>query len=442
MQKYNRAELIIFFIEYNIYLINNMFSLISCGIINKNIIYILIGGMGKILAQLIYKVDNEIKNHPFYLGIASGLGMSLSLIPFIFVKKKSRNVILNEQKDKSYNKDTNSISSKNNNKKNQYKRKITFQKYLLIFISAILDFSQKLLSFVFIDNIDYNFWIFDMIFLSLFSFCILKTRLYKHQYLTLGIMIILGIAFNIINLYNVADKNRYKNVLLVLLIEIIFSLCTVINKYLMEYRFCLPYEISFYQGIISLIINIILLSIFTNIEIDNINYQNIEYNGKKYLDNFYQYIEQIKLIRILVFIVTMICRLTFNLFSIITVKYYTPSHIALILLIGEIAFIFDNGVNLKLYIKMIIILILTFSLLIFTEIIELNFCGLQKYTRKNIAERADSASGKSDDSNEVDGLEIKSNGSSNDSNDINDNKNEKDCTKQLLPDKEMELFYK
>jgi hypothetical protein len=275
-----------------------------------------------------------------------------------------------------------------------------------------------------------------MIFLSLFSYIVLKMKLYIHQYLTIGIMIILGISINVINLYDVEDKNRYKNILLVLLIEIIYSLSMVINKFLMEYRFCSPYEISFSQGIFGLIINTILLTIFSHIEMKNEKYQNIEYMGKKYLDNFYQFTEGINIKIILVFIVSMICRLSFNLFSIITVKNYTPSHIALILLIGEITFIFNSEIDWKFFAKIIILIILAFSLLVFTEIIELNFCGLQKYTRKSIAERADNASGKSDDSNEVDGLEIHSNGSSNGS---NERKKEKDSSNKKETDKEIEI---
>ena len=407
--------------------------LISCGDINKNIIYVLIGGLGKIFAEVIYDVDREITKHPFYLGIASGLGMSLSLIPFFVFKKKSKT-----QKDQLIfiNNEKNSISYNDNNEKDKNKKKLKYQKYLLILSSAFLDFAQKLLTYVFIDDIDYNFWIFDMIFLSLFSYIVLKIKLYIHQYLTIGIMIILGISINVINLYDVEDKNRYLNILLVHLIEIIYSLSMVINKFLMEYRFCSPYEISFSQGIFGLIINTILLTIFSHIEMKNEKYQNIEYMGKKYLDNFYQFTEGINIKIILVFIVSMICRLSFNLFSIITVKNYTPSHIALILLIGEITFIFNSEIDWKFFAKIIILIILAFSLLVFTEIIELNFCGLQKYTRKNIAERADNASGKSDDSNEVDGLEIHSNGSSNGS---NEKKKEKDSSNKKETDKEIEI---
>ena len=424
-----------------------MICLISCGEINKYIIYVLIGGFGKILAEVIYDVDREITKHPFYLGIASGLGMSLSLIPLIIFKIKTKNLIRKSRKPENriFNEQIEQLINKNianNDITEKNKKQLMCQKYLLIFVSAFLDFTQKILTYVFIDNIVYNFWTFDMIFLSLFSYFILKIRLYIHQYLTIVLMIISGISINIINLYNVEDISGYKNILLVLLIEIIFSLSMVINKFLMEYNFCSPYEISFAQGFFSLIINVILLAIFTHIEMKNSNYQKIEYMGKKYLDNFYQYLESIDSKKLVVFIVSMISRLLFNLFSIITVKYYTPSHIGLILLIGEITFIFNSEIDWKLFTKIIIIIILAISLFVFTEIIELNFCGLQKYTRKNIKDRADKDNDISDDSNEVDGWEINLNDpsispNSKIENNQNDN-NEKDSSEKLMPDEENE----
>lgn len=416
-------------------------SLISCGAINKNIIYIIIGGLGKIFAELIYKLDDKITSHPFMIGIASALGMCLSIIPYIFLKIKTRNL------NKTYHNIENLIAEEINEKeKNKNKNKsILCHKYLLILASAFLDFSQKILSYLFVDDIDYNFWIFDMVFLSLFSFLILKSKLYIHQYVTLIIMVILGVSLNVINLYEVIDKNRWKNIGLVLTIEVIYSLINVINKYAMEYCFCVPYEISFYQGLFSLIINIILLVIFTNKNIENNNkYQKIDYKEKKYLDNFYQYIENIDITQIFVFIVIMICRLCFNLFSNITVKFYTPSHVALILLIGEIIFIFidyydDNQKIWQLIANIIIFIICLFMLLIYTEIIELNFCGLEKNTRKNIAERADKTSDNSNDSNDQSGLDINSDGSgekkeANDSsnNSISENETKNGEEKEML----------
>ena len=135
----------------------------------------------------------------------------------------------------------------------------------------------------------------------------------------------------------------------------------------------------------------------------------------------------------------MICRLTFNLFSIITAKHYTPSHIALILLIGEITFILEPELSFYFFAKIVIFIIIAFLLLVFTEMIELNFCGLSQYTIKNISERADKASGRSDDSNEVDGLEIHSHGS-NGSDEKKENDTKKNTNSAILkPNQEIEF---
>ena len=66
-------------------------SLISCGKINKNIIFPIIGGFSKIIAEsILYKGNEDKTNHPLILGIASGFGMSLSIIPYIFLMVFSR----------------------------------------------------------------------------------------------------------------------------------------------------------------------------------------------------------------------------------------------------------------------------------------------------------------------------------------------------------------
>ena len=431
-------------------------SILTCGIINKNVLYILIGGIGKVFAELVYRLPNEIENHPFYLGLASGLGMMLSFIPLIITKIKSKSIQEKEKdidtKERLQSQGAINYAPSDQPQKIKKKRKIQYQKYLLILLTGFLDFAQKILSYIFIESVIYNFWIFDMIFLNLFSYLILKSKLYRHQLLTLGLMIFLGVAINFIAEFdakthqNYADspiKNvSYKNLLLVLTIELIFSLSVVINKYLMEYKFCTPYEISFFQGLFIAIANSILIGIFTNIEMEKSEKKDyIKYNDKYYLDNFFQYNSKLDFREIFVFIAVMICRLTFNLFSIISVKHYTPPHIALILLIGEITFIFKPSMDFFFFAKIIIILIIAFLLLVFTEMIELNFCGLSHYTKRNIAERADKSSRLSDDSNEVDGLEIHSSGSNgSDEKKENEKSNIKDINAvNLKPNQEIEF---
>ena len=83
----------------------------------------------------------------------------------------------------------------------------------------------------------------------------------------------------------------------------------------------------------------------------------------------------------------MFSRTLFNLFQHIIAKDFTPSHCIFILIIGEIVLLFKKGFKARKIVDLFIIAIEIFMLLVFTEIIELNFCKLQKNTRKNIRQR-------------------------------------------------------
>ena len=359
-------------------------SLISFGEINKNILYPIFGGLSKLIAELIlYESNAQINKHPIILGLATGLGMFLSLIPYFILKKRS----------KSKNKNKNKIIGKKsliyNDPDYVYNKKKRYIKYSLILLSSVLDYFQKILSFLFTGNVNNNIWIFNILFLSLFSYLILKEKLYSYHYLSLIIIIVLGIIINIINLYDVKLKD-IKYELLSIFIEIIYSLVAVINKYVMEVSITSPYELSFYEGSFSLVINIILLIICTKyeVEIKFIPNEKIIYKDKKYLDNFFAYYNKLNVSECIIFFIFVLSRLLFNLFGLITINNYTASHIVILLIIGEIGFFFKNEKTWELIIEIIIIIILFFMILVFTEIIELNFWGLQKNTKKNIAIRA------------------------------------------------------
>ena len=183
-------------------------------------------------------------------------------------------------------------------------------------------------------------------------------------------------------------------VFLFMLIEIIYSLAIALAKFGMDYRFCSPFEITFYEGIFALIFNIIILTVSTNIPLNkDFKYNNLlnisEYKGKKYLDNFYTYIDNLNYIEVLLFIVSMSGRLLFNLFSHITIKHFTSYHVFLLLIMGDLPSLDWRGKNFGEECIIIVIFFIEFiMILIFCEIIELDFCGLEENTRKNILERA------------------------------------------------------
>ena len=221
-----------------------------------------------------------------------------------------------------------------------------------------------------------------------------QNKLYKHQYFSSGIMIFFGILLNAVFLYKIPLED-IPILIMNIFIEMMYCLGIVLAKYGMDDLFCSPFEITFYEGIFALILNVIFLIISTKIPIPfekiwNFSklFQISEYNGKQYLDNFYTYIDEINYKEVLFFILIMIRRLTFNLFSHITIKHFTSSHVILLFIISELVMNFEEKSLIKNIIMAIVFIVELIMILIFCEIIELNFCGFEKNTRKNIKKRA------------------------------------------------------
>ena len=363
--------------------------IINFGACNKNLIYPLLGGISKIVVNsILYMFEDkvELNKHSFILGINAGFGMSLAFIPYIYILKYSK--IKKEENLK----DNNSYIDNLFNKYSPIEKK---QKYLIIFLCAFLDFLQRFLVYLFIYSITNNIWIFNIIFLNVFTYILTKNPIYKHQYFSSAIMILFGIGLNILNLYKM-KKEDVPMLFLSLFIEIIYSLGIVLAKYGMDNLFCSPYEITFYEGIFALIINIIFLIITTNIPLGkNFKYTKLlkisEYNGEKYLDNFFKYINKINIIEVLLFIASMLGRVLSNLFSHITIKHFTSSHVILLLIIGEISLNWKDKSISEAVITAFIFIVELLMLLVFCEIIEINLCELKDNTKKNIEKRAEKA---------------------------------------------------
>lgn len=158
----------------------------------------------------------------------------------------------------------------------------------------------------------------------------------------------------------------------------------------MEYKLSSPYEICLFEGVFILVINLILLIIFTFIPMSEIKYiKNTKYEGKMYIDNFFQYFSKISYIEVISFIIIMLGRFGFNIFCLLIIKYFTPSHSIIILIIGEVYFAFNDLEPLwRVFIEYFIYALLIFVMLVFLEIIEINLWGLQKNTERNIILRA------------------------------------------------------
>ena len=229
----------------------------------------------------------------------------------------------------------------------------------------------------------------DIILITLFSYLILKIQIYRHQYLSIIMMISSGIVLNYI--HGEFRQINFIYVIFNILTHIIYSLTIILKRYAIEYYFCSAYEIVFYEGIFSFIIFSGLLIIFTNLEVskDNIICP-IDYNKKCYIDNFWVYISELwenKGNEISILIITIIYYIPYYLFFNLTIEHNSVFYIIFILL-GEEIYFFDYSKDaLIISLNIILTFIILFMFFVYIETIELNFCGLSANIKKNIIQR-------------------------------------------------------
>jgi len=275
-------------------------KLISWGNVHFKLIYILFGGLAKLVAELIlYFFADKIKmnTYPFIIAGNAGIGMTLAFIPDLILKYKLGKKITKNDEKILYNNLEFTTRKKGLSK--------TQLKIIIIVLCCVLDYIQKILTCLYSQYILNNLWIFDIVFLGEFSHLILKLKLYSHQYLSCLIMIIFGIVLNAIDVEY--DVSLIYKLLLSFLIEICYTLAIVVAKYGMDTLFMTPFEITCYEGIFNVILNIIFLAIATNKELVNPPLlielaKSCTYEGKTYLDNFYAYWNSLDGTEILVFI--------------------------------------------------------------------------------------------------------------------------------------------
>ena len=240
-----------------------MTGFISFGKINRKYIrYPLVAILILIIKNILFyktKLFHNINKHIFIMIICKGFGKCLSLILFFFFKSKNKN----SMKEKV-------LSENELVYKKEYLQDVKskkYKKYIAIFISCTVAFTYKIFyhNFGGVNIGKFSLWIINIIYVCIFSYFILNTKLYRHQYFSIIIIEILGIILNIINLYGV--NVTFINIIVVIAIESQCALNFVLSKHLMDNLFCAAYEVCFYEGFFSLLSSIICLAIFTNKEI-------------------------------------------------------------------------------------------------------------------------------------------------------------------------------
>ena len=358
-------------------------KIISFGHINLYILLIILGALFKAAKELITSNSEKLgqdeakdpeKQHPIIITINYALGLCLSFIFFIIYKACNKR-----------NKNTNAnifLLERMSTKPNHNIETTKKEKLLWILLASVLDFIANIIySYNWIKTDDYLiYWPSNILLMTLFSYLLLKMKLYKHHYLSVIIITIFGIAHNFIagNLDSDKVKENYIGYIIYFFAEGTFNVLYVLYQFFMIKKSIKSYGILFFQGLIELILGIIILAITT------------KYFPK--LDNFHTFIDDIKDKEIFVFISLIFINFVTFVTIFIIIDIFTPFHIFLLnILSGIIIAFFDETFHNKFYIiitYVVFIIISIFMILVFIEIIHLNFCGLSTMTKKNIEYRA------------------------------------------------------
>ena len=200
-------------------------SFINLGKIDTNLIPLLLGCIFSVLTRLLYIcVDANLYKHFVLTNILSAFSKTLTFVPYIKTKICS---------EKIYSSDIQNIN------KDKYqlihtdiKSEIASGKISIMILSAIIYFIQGII-YSYTIKVQANTWIWDILITSLLYYWLFKVKLYKHHYVSMILIILIGLIIDLAfeNLQNDVKKNLLL-LFLRILRQILLASTDVINKYL------------------------------------------------------------------------------------------------------------------------------------------------------------------------------------------------------------------
>ena len=368
-------------------------AFIGFGKIDKNIIPLILGCVFCLLNRILNSAfGNYLLSNVILSNIFISLANTLIIIPYLVYKLISQKIDKNKKKeDKDVNNEITKKESKNSTITDQEDddKKLEYiynenddienvpGKLKFIILIALIFFVNYYLFILTID-IKTNTWTMYIVFTSIFYYLIFKSKLYRHHYLCIGLILIFGIIIDIIEENLLKDANdKTASFCLSILRVILLSLNYVLIKYTMEKKYVSPYVLGMFIGII----NLVLFIIFGILDHYFIG---IHSNYIEFFQNF----NASKLLVILGLMSTQLGLYT-SLFFID--KNESPCHIFIVFVFGQFGYIFWNlrfiQDGRKIAGIIILLALILFFSLVFNEIIELRFLGFAYNTKRNITER-------------------------------------------------------
>ena len=176
----------------------------------------------------------------------------------------------------------------------------------------------------------------------------------------------------------------YKRGVLYIILKIILILLDALNNSYPKYMIDVQYHPFWSIPVTIGIINLLCFSIILIIILAKGRTKSFEENNQMFID-FYKYFDEVDNNIILVKnVLNFILNFFLNFLRILTILHLRPEYILISFTISKILDIFFES---KKYECIALFVLQLLTLMFYLEIFELNFCGLNKNTRRNIQER-------------------------------------------------------
>ena len=274
-------------------------------------------------------------------------------------------------------------------------QKQKIQSLIIIFILACVDFLASLgIHYIrnnaILDLIDLAKRSISLIVATLLSILILHYAYYRHHWLGLILISFGNLIYVIPELPNSANISLnvswYTLIFTILTAYLSEAGIEVFEKYLMDVNFVSPFTVLGLQGVSGLFINVFLvifIIIFPDLLGIKVYFSYLINEGKSVLIMYMLYI---------------VTNMAYNSFRVLTVQHFYPTYLGLNGILSNFFFWIVNIIitassSQKLNTSTILVqtvahLIMIIGIVIYLEIIQLNFCKLNEYTATSIASRS------------------------------------------------------
>ena len=336
------------------------------------------------------------------------------LVAYTYIRMNCKKNLKNE--------DQNNIRNSNNTIELIYNEPSKTKNALfLIIIISLLDFVARSIELFFFLIIcperaeEKNIrWLITIEILPRIVFCyfILKVEFYRHHFLSILFFFIGFLIISIFGIKSIETKNQRMYVFTMIVPKVIYALEDTINKIILTDRFVLPHFLLFFRGLINaILVSILICVLYATSNIDSRYYNNI--------------LDKIQVGEILFKLLSFIFMI-FKIFCIFQIIYiFTPQHVGFCIVIIYMfnaiknMILNDDFQNEFFYCLLYIICLIFIGIgtLIFTEMLIINFWGLNENTKSGQIKKE-----------KLETIEMKNTINSEDSEDSDDN----DYNKKIL----------